>query len=1101
MASPDTALATRYQHKTDIEHVLDNPDTYTGSMTLAPWEAYVMNADCEVVKRSIQMIPGLLKLVDEGLVNSRDHFVRMASKGSSDPVTKIEVAFHPDHSISIKNDGEGIDVAKHPDLGIWIPEMIFGRLRTSTNYDKSQNQIVGGKNGFGFKLVLIWSVWGEVTTFDATRSKLYKQRFADNLSEIHDPVITTKRGKRGYTEVHFMPDYKRLGISGLDQDVRDLLARRVYDLAAVTDKSVRVRLNGEWLPVRNFQQYINLYPALRQDGTAKAYESPDPRWEYAVCLSPEGEFDQVSFVNGICTPKGGKHVDYIMGQVVRKLTALIKKRKKVEVKSSTIRELLYLFLRCDIVNPSFDSQTKEYLTTQSSQFGSKCTVSDKFIEKVARMGVIETACSLTEVKDVKASKKTDGTKAKSIRGIPKLIDAHKAGTKDSSKCTLILCEGDSAKAGIVSGLSKTDRETIGVYPMRGKLFNVRGEGAKRINANQEISDIKKILGLSAGKEYSKSDVESMLRYGQVLFMTDQDLDGSHIKGLAINLFEAQWPSLLKVEGFLGFMNTPILKARKGAKTLVFYNEGEWRTWLEANDPKGWSVKYYKGLGTSTAKEFKDYFAAKKVVTFSEHPGDVDSLDMAFNKKRSSDRKSWLEGYDRDLFLDTSLASVSYGDFIHKELVHFSKYDCDRSIPNLMDGLKTSQRKILYVGMKRQLTKSIKVAQFSGSVSELSCYHHGEASLNGAIKGLAHDFVGSNNINLLIPDGQFGTRMEGGGDAASERYIFTRLSPLVEKLFPTTDDVALTFLEDDGTRVEPLWYAPIIPMVLVNGCKGIGTGFSTEVLPHNPVDVLNSVLDRLQGRAPKALVPWYRGFTGTVEPVPGANKVIIRGVWTREGKDSVRISELPIGTWTGDYKAILETLIESGQIKGYKDMSTDRAVDITVSFGKGNLGGLSDAKIVKLLRMEVSKSTNNMHLFNQEEHLVKFDTTSAIIDAYIAVRLDVYRVRREKQLAVLANEVARCRERARYIGLVLDGEIDLRRKKGPEIVALMAEHGFDKPEDHGRLTKMPMDSVSDANVRRYTKEMKAREQELIALRAHTPTTLWVGELEELKKSLS
>ena len=1099
-SSPDSELAGRYQHKTDIEHVLDNPDTYTGSMTSAAWDAHVLGESGRIERRTIEMIPGLLKLVDEGLVNSRDHFVRLAAKGSNDPVTKIEVTFGSDGAVTIRNDGEGIDVAQHPDLGIWIPEMVFGRLRTSTNYDKEKSQIVGGKNGFGFKLVLIWSVWGEVTTLDTSRHKLYKQRFGANLSVIEPPTITTNRSKKGYTEVKFMPDYERLGISGLGDDVRALLHRRVYDLAAVTDKSVRVKLDGEWLPVRNFQQYISLYPALAADGAVRAYESPDPRWEYAICLSPGGEFEQISFVNGICTTKGGKHVDYIMGQVVKKLTALIKKRKKVDVKAATIREQLCLFLRCDIVNPSFDSQTKEFLTTQSSKFGSRCVVSDRLVERVAKMGVVETACSLTEVKEVKAGKKTDGSKSKTIRGIPKLIDAHKAGTKQSSKCTLILCEGDSAKAGIVSGLSKADRETIGVYPMRGKLFNVRGEGAKRINANQEISDMKKILGLSSGRSYTEETVSSELRYGKVLFMTDQDLDGSHIKGLAINLFEAQWPSLLEIPGFLGFMNTPILKAKKGSEELVFYNEGEWRSWQDANSSKGWTVKYYKGLGTSTAKEFREYFAAKKVVTFETGPGGLDSLDMAFNKKRAGDRKTWLEAYDRGAFLDTGVPQVAYHDFIHKELVHFSKYDCDRSIPNLMDGLKTSQRKIMFVGMKRQLTKSIKVAQFSGSVSELSCYHHGEASLNGAIKGLAHDFVGSNNINLLVPDGQFGTRMEGGADAASERYIFTRLSPLARKLMPISDDQALVFLEDDGTPVEPLWYAPIIPMVLVNGCKGIGTGFSTEVLPHRPIDVLQAVEDRLRGRAPKVLTPWYRGFTGSVEGPSTSGKVIIRGKWESAGADAVRITELPIGTWTGDYKVCLEGLMEAGHLKGYKDMSTDRAVDITVTFAKDRLGKLTPQQMVKLLKLETTRSTNNMHLFDETEKLVKYDTTAAIVDAYMPVRLEIYRVRREKQLIQLGKEAAVLQEKARYIQYVIDGKIDLRRKKASQVSAMLAEMGFVGSPDYSRLTRLPMDAVTEENVAKCIKEMKAKLAEVRALENTTPKAMWLEELADLRKEL-
>ena len=274
------------------------------------------------------------------------------------------------------------------------------------------------------------------------------------------------------------------------------------------------------------------------------------------CISPTHEFQQISFVNGIYTSKGGKHVDYILNQITRKMIAYIEKKKKITVNTTNIKEQLILFLKCDIENPAFDSQTKDYMNTPSSKFGSSCTVSDKLIENLAKMGVLESACAINEVKETKNAKKSDGTKSKNIRGIPKLIDANWAGTSKSHECTIIFCEGDSAKAGIVSGLSSYDRNHIGVYPLKGKLLNVRGEISKKIVENKEISEIKKILGLETNKKYDKESVKS-LRYGKVLFMTDQDLDGSHIKGLGINLFQSLWGSLSKINEFLGFMNKPI----------------------------------------------------------------------------------------------------------------------------------------------------------------------------------------------------------------------------------------------------------------------------------------------------------------------------------------------------------------------------------------------------------------------------------------------------------------------------------------------------------------------------------------------------------------
>jgi DNA topoisomerase-2 len=575
-------------------------------------------------------------------------------------VTYIETTISDDGTITMSNDGNGIDIAKHPENNLWIPEMVFGHLRTSTNYNKDEKKIVGGKNGFGFKLVLIWSDYGKIETIDHVRGLKYVQEFKKNLDEICPPVITkVSTSTKPYTKVTFKPDYRRLGVNGLTPDMLALLKKRVYDIGAVTDhsiKKIKVVYNTETIPVKNFQQYIDLYIGGK-DEAKRVYEQSDERWEYAVAMSPTHEFMQVSFVNGICTFKGGKHVDYIVGQIVRKLCDYIEKKKKIKVNASAIKEQIVLFLRCDVENPSFDSQTKDFMNTPANKFGSSCTVSDSFIEKVAKMGVMDLAMSLTEAKENKLAKKTDGSKTKTIRGIANFIDANHSGTSDSKDCILILCEGLSAMSGIVSGLSSSDKNTIGIYPLKGKLLNVRGQQIKKISENKEITDLKKILGLETGKTYATlADVHKSLRYGKVMFMTDQDLDGSHIKGLCINLFHSEWASLIKIPGFLSFMNTPILRAKKGPITKLFYNDGEYTKLKEVvgTTISGWTIKYFKGLGTSTAAEFKEYFANKKIVDFvySGQASD-NSIDKVFNKERADDRKDWLGNYDKNAYLDTS----------------------------------------------------------------------------------------------------------------------------------------------------------------------------------------------------------------------------------------------------------------------------------------------------------------------------------------------------------------------------------------------------------------------------------------------------------------
>jgi DNA topoisomerase-2 len=1122
MSASNEQLFFDVQQKTDKQHILDNPDTYIGSVESIDADTWIMSEDGDkIIEKNITYIPGLFKLFDEGIVNCRDHVVRMKTKVDSNvdnalPVSHIDISIEPDGTITMVNDGNGIDVAQKD--GVWIPELVFGHLRTSTNYNKEEKKIVGGKNGFGFKLVLIWSSYGRIETVDHIRGYKYIQEYKDNLDEICKPSITKCKTKP-YTKITFKPDYARLGIDGLTPDMIALLKKRVYDISAVTDKTIKVKYNTELVPVKCFEQYISMYIG-EKSVAPRVYEADGERWEYAVALTPTSEFVQISFVNGIHTAKGGKHVEYILNQIVRKLVDYIEKKKKTKVNPNSIKEQLILFLRCDIENPAFDSQTKDYMNTPSSKFGSKCEVSEKFIEKVAKMGVMDAALQLTEVKENKAAKKTDGTKSKSVRGIPKLTDANWAGTEKSKDCMLILCEGDSAKAGILSGLSSEDRNIVGVYPLKGKLLNVRGEPVKKIADNKEIAEIKQIVGLVTGKKYLNiEDVNKNLRYGKVLFMTDQDLDGSHIKGLCINLFACEWPTLVQIPGFIGFMNTPILKAKKGSNELNFYNDGEFEEWKEHNDIKGWNIKYYKGLGTSTGKEFKEYFENKKMVEFQfSGKESEDAIDMVFNKKRADDRKDWLKVYDRDAYLDTSKKTIPYEEFINRELIHFSKYDCDRSIPNLMDGLKISQRKIMFATFKRNLTSEIKVAQFSGYVSEHSGYHHGEASLNAAIIGMAQNFVGSNNINLLVPNGQFGTRLQGGKDSASERYIFTLLNKITRTIFPQEDGPILEYLNDDGLSVEPVYYAPIIPMILVNGSKGIGTGFSTDIMCYNPLQIIEYVQNKLRYIEDDIdFLPYYEGFKGQITKISD-DKFLIRGKYEKVTQDKIRVTELPVGYWTEDFKEHIEYWCNPGEdkdknkipaiIKDYEDMSKDTDVDFTITFVKGKLEELENAKgdhgcngLEKMLKLYTTNSTTNMHLFDANDTLQKYEKVTDIIDAYYDVRLKMYQTRKDNMIESLERELMMLTNKAKYIQENLDGTIDLRKKKKEQVFEMLHTKGYDiidDDEDYKYLIKMPMDSVTEENVERLNKEHGNKSVELETIKSTSINKMWLDELEKLSQ---
>ena len=630
-----------------------------------------------------------------------------------------------------------------------------------------------------------------------------------------------------------------------------------------------VFFNNEKINIKNFQKYAELY---FNDVSSKdiLYEKINDRWEVIVSYNENSSLEQVSFVNGIWTLKGGKHVDYIVNQITKNMIEVIqKKNKDIVVKPQHIRDNLFVIIKSTIVNPAFDSQTKETLTTPVSKFGSKGELSKQYFNKLYNSKLIENVIELSQMYMNKSLKKTDGKKKNQIKGIPKLDDAIWAGTNKSDQCTLILTEGDSAKSMAIAGLSVVGREAYGVFPLRGKLLNVLDTADSKIASNEEITNIKKIMGLETKKNYK--DLKS-LRYGKIMVMTDQDVDGSHIKGLLFNLFNTMWPSLIKIDGFMNSMLTPIIKAKRKDVIYEFYNLTDYENWKKDFNVNKWDIKYYKGLGTSTEKEAKEYFKnIKNVEYIFDEEESKEKIDMAFNKKRADDRKKWLFDYDKQKVLDYRKKKIDYEDFIDKELIHFSVYDTGRSLPSFCDGLKISTRKILYSCFKRNLTKEIRVAQLAGYVSENANYHHGEKSLQDAIVGMAQNYIGSNNINLLMPNGQFGTRLLGGKDSASPRYIHTELNPLTFSIFNKEDLPLLKYQHDDGDKIEPEFYLPVIPMILVNGVIGIGTGFSCNIPCYNPEDLikifkkllnaedLNKVFKNI-----KDIEPYYIGHKGVIE---------------------------------------------------------------------------------------------------------------------------------------------------------------------------------------------------------------------------------------------
>ena len=1065
----DKKVEDKYKKYELLEHILALPDTYIGSIEPQKITSYIYDdSSKKMVSDELTYIPGLLKIFDEVIVNAIDHSMRLKAdedKGKEDikHVKNIKVTIDKvSGRITIMNDGNGVDIKKHSAYGdLWIPELIFGELLTSTNYDKGEEKIWGGKNGYGSKLTNIFSKEFVIETVDHYAKKIYTQTFSNNMTQRTKADVKAS-SKAPYTQISFIPDYERFGMKNMSDDIYKLFNRRVIDACATTPKEVSVFFNGEKLMIKDFEKYCELF--LDKKEQPFVYEASGERWEIVASISSSGSFEFLSFVNGINTIKGGKHIEYITNMITKNLVDMTLSKKKKVVKSQHIKDNLFVFVKALIVNPSFDSQSKETLTTPVAKFGSKCELSDKFYDKLFKIGIVDKALSITEFYDKKKLVKTDGKKLSRII-VPKLDDANLAGTKDSVSCTLILTEGDSAKTMAISGLSVIGRDKYGVFPLRGKILNVKDATLQKISDNNEITAIKKILGLEQNKKYTDL---SQLRYGSIMIMTDQDHDGSHIKGLIFNIFQSMWHELYEISGFLTSMLTPIIKAtnNRGTEVIEFYNMSDYERWAETDIAKNgsWKIKYYKGLGTSTDQESKEYFKNMKKITYKYDKNADEVIDLAFNKKRADDRKEWLANYDKDNVLDYTNLEIDFKTFVDKDLIHFSNRDLQRSINHICDGLKESTRKILFACFKRKLyTNEVKVAQLSGYVSEVSAYHHGETSLQQAIVGMAQIYVGTNNINLLSPNGQFGSRCQGGQDASSARYIFTVLSKLTKLIFKEEDNNILNYQDDDGQQIEPEFYIPVIPMILVNGGIGIGTGYSTNIPQFNPSEIIDACkfickaikLADLNGDTDEGLdniyetinildiddlVPYYLGFKGTIKKTEN-NSYISKGIYKWIDNETVEITELPIGSWTEDYKEFLENMITSGlnNLKYIENHYTSKNVKFILHFN-ANVRETIEDKFEQLFKISSSKnlSINNIHLFNKSGAIQKYDNTTEIIKEWAKTRVLKYFERKAYQIKILEKDFLVLSAKIRFIIDVISGNIQIMNKKLVDIAKRLVE---------------------------------------------------------------
>ena len=1165
----------------DIEHLKKRKSVYLGEVSNITKDSFTYDQDAQTLSyKTITYNTGLLKLFDEIFANAVDNYQRTKGYKRGLKTTEIRVTFDDDY-ISVLNDGQSIPIEKKklPDGSeIYVPQMLFTLLRSGSNFDDAKKRTWGGLNGMGCKIVSFLSSRFEIELF--SNKTFYKQIVLDSTNKIEEPKITKvtsisqlnklaseeRQSLSDYTKITYYPIFSEFELKETEftPDFIEAAKMRVYDVCYLP---IDLYINEKQVPRLTWDEFVAAHAAALNFTKSRApvpicidqilsYSSNN--WYCSIStLNQElkTRIPPISYVNYIVTQDSGTHVNYIVDQV----STYIKSKFSSLKEAKNIKDKLFICLSSIIPNPKFESQAKCRLTTSQKEFADMCVLPTKLLSDFTKNTPI---VDILEGKAI--AKKNRETKSTAIAAIPKAKDATYAGKSRKAETRLILTEGDSALTTAVYGVEHIPNgvDYFGMFPLRGKSLNVRSNSQTKYLENAELTNIKILLGLEDGKTYTSV---SQLRYGGVILMTDADTDGAHIKSLIINFFDVKFPSLLKIPGFIREFITPMikvtikdssqlwktykkqltLKAYKGTSKGIFiyplYNRIEFEkfndAYLQNATKTGYEIDYIKGLATiekSDTEQFFDKFEDSEI-KFNFDDASKESLDLAFSKKREDDRKKWIGSITEDTHLErVPREPIVCTDFVNTDLCLFSFDNCVRSIPSLVDGLKPTQRKILcaMLNMGQKAYNKIKVTELGGLVTKDMKYEHGDTSMNETIIGMAQDYTGSNNINLLIPIGQFGTRRQLGEDHGSPRYVHTSLNPLARLIFPEEDDAIYEYKYEEGVKVEPIYYIPIIPMVLVNGASGIGTGWSTDIPGFDPKELTRLVIELINGDRGRItaldLPAYWKGFKGKViYEIPAS----MENVKSRNPKVTVRVcsksekGKLPRWAYEGDYtihtykgaikldvkdasptvsvESIYDTInkhIAADDGKVIKFTPTMFSVpQFSAEFSEENS---TEDEIVKMLDLNGSIPSTNMTLFNGKGQIKKYTEIYEIIDEWLQIRYDCYDKRikciidkLERELCIISNKYRFVKE------IALDETLDVHNKKKISVEKELEEKKYDKIDDnYSYLLSMSIFSLTKEKLEELKNERDKVSHELDHYKEISVEELWTEELEKLMEKL-
>jgi len=1131
------------------EHCLKRPDTFIGSVVNQTLNTYILENNV-FVKKTIRYNPGLFNIFREIGVNAIDN--KWASDDAG--ITMKYINFDLDTNsgqISVENDGAHIDVKKIPyeykdpitqeitTTKMYPAEFFFGYEKTSTNYDDTEDRKNAGRNGLGSKATNAFSKLFRVEHGDPVNEKQLKIEFTDNCTKRTVPKVKDYKKKTSFTRVTFIPDYERFNYVGepsLDEDLISLIQKFAIDCAVLSGMKVTFTVDGvsTVYKISSFEKYVKMYfPGCKMidftvgQNTAILVDTSE-------LLPNEQEMNSVSFVNGLSTLKGGVHVNAWKETILKPLVVEYNKTRKtkkgattpITTSSAKMGKYLSLFVFAEVANPAFDSQTKDCLNSPAPP-----TIKpvDSDISKILKWPFVEMMTDqLLSDEDRKLSRKE--TVGRRVIFGPKVNDANKAGTKEAHLCTLFITEGDSAKGtaiGIISKL-KNGHDYYGALAIRGKFLNVTKATKLQISENAEVQMLQAVLGVIPYTDYSLLENRKKLRYGGVNLFTDADDDGIHIRALLANFFFERYPQLYE-EGYfqISAEYTPVVRVWKSNKDkrlkkpslFDFYNISDYLDWTNEKIPH--YPHYYKGLGSIEAGDTQHIAENRRIVNYVLDKHAPESFKLAFNPKESNRRKEWMIGNRTpdEPFIPDKIKFVTEGKlklsvFLNKQLVLYELASLIRAIPNMCDGLKEGQRKIIYTMLAKNIVKESKISQLSGSVNEFAVYHHGETSLQETFIGLAQSFVGKNNIRLLYPAGQFGTRHEGGADAAASRYLFTFVENIAKILFDERDFELYERAKEDNVLLEPSWYCPILPLILINGANGIATGFSTNIPNFNPIDIINYVRNFVSGGSKTIkLTPWYFGFKGTIEPVDNSdNSWVTTGILTQLEKNKKgtwwEITELPVGLWTDKMKVYLESLMVKSKDKKndvcileLQEYHGSNSVHFKFLATKDFTPDVRTKNNMSILQSKISAT--NICALNKNGYPVRYSSAEELLDDWCEVRLKLYSKRKKYILKGLESDLLKETSRHRFILAIVDKKINMRKLNDDELHEKLEEMGLPKlstgdgEPSYNYLLNMQIRSLTAIKLLELEKLIKKIESDIEYYTNSTPRDLWLVDISEFE----